>query len=415
MNRRSPTSGLSSALRIAYNLALLPFAGLARLARRDPTRWVFGAGGGLRFADNAAWLFTWLHATGAPAQATWITRSWRVRRDLRSAGLPVAIEWSPWGLLATARAGVLVSSHGITDVFQPAARGAFWVQLWHGIPIKHILHDLPAGQETLAPRTRRARWFQTLRRTGWDQVPDLLLAPNEMGRGRLAHSFRLPPDRSSAAGYPRLQALSAQPPPWPLRRDLEWLAGLPARSGPRVLFMPTVGTDSARRKAFLGERLRDWARRHDATVVAKFHPNDAPETPPAAWAPAIQVAPNRLDGTFLLAWADVLVTDLSSALFDMMSARRPVVLVPFVWGGQPRGVYEDPSAYVSTPVATDEAALVAALDEALRFRRAGRPNVRRGREPWIEGDLEGSSQRVFDEIKRRRAAWNPPMRAGRLR
>lgn len=396
---------LSGAVRIVYNVALYPLAGLARLARRDPRRWVFGAGGGLRFADNAAWLFAWMHATGAPVHATWITRSWKVRSALRGAGLPVAMEWSPWGLLGTARAGVLVSSHGVTDVFQPAARGAFWVQLWHGIPIKHILHDLPRGQETLAPRTRRARWFQAIRRAGWDQVPDLLVGPNEAGRRRLAHSFRLAPDRSTAAGYPRLQALSARPTPWPLRRDLDWVAALPGRSGPRVLFLPTTGTDSARRQALLGDQLRDWTRRNDATFVVKLHPNDPPLEPPASWMTSIVVAPNELDGTILLAWADVLVTDISSAIFDMLSAGRPVVLVPYVWGIEPRGVYEDPSAYVATPVAQDEAQLVRSLDEALRYKRAGKSNVRPGSEPWIEGDLEKASQRVFDEIVARRARW----------
>lgn len=397
---------LSSALRIVYNLALSPIAFLARSERRDPRQWVFGAGGGLRFADNAAWLFSWIHATGAPVRATWVTRSLKVRRELREAGLPVALEWSPRGIRATANAGVLVSSHGITDVFQPAARGAFWVQLWHGIPIKHILHDLPRGQQTLAPRTRREKWFQDIRRAGWDQVPDLLLAPNEAGRRRLAHSFRLPLDRSSAAGYPRLQALSGRPPPWPLRRERDWVAALPVRSGPRILFLPTHGTDSGRRRALLGDALRDWVRRNDATLVVKFHPNDPPVAAPASWTPSIHVAPTELDGTFLLSWADVLVTDISSAIFDMLSARRPVVLVPNVWGAEPRGVYEDPSKYVATPVVQDEAGLVRGMEEALRYRRAGKPNLRPGSEEWVEGDIEQACQRVFDEIVARRADWD---------
>ena len=45
---------------------------------------------------------------------------------------------APRGWWATARAGVVVVTHGQGDVNRYATSGAFLVQLWHGIPLKRI-------------------------------------------------------------------------------------------------------------------------------------------------------------------------------------------------------------------------------------------------------------------------------------
>ena len=48
------------------------------------------------------------------------------------------------GWWATARAGVVIVTHGLGDVNRYAGAGAFTVQLWHGIPLKRIGLDSPA-------------------------------------------------------------------------------------------------------------------------------------------------------------------------------------------------------------------------------------------------------------------------------
>src|SRR5690606_11771514 len=56
------------------------------------------------------------------------------------------------GFRLTLRAGVIVITHGFGDVNRFAARGAFVVQLWHGIPLKRIQLDSAVTFASRIPR-----------------------------------------------------------------------------------------------------------------------------------------------------------------------------------------------------------------------------------------------------------------------
>ena len=54
------------------------------------------------------------------------------------------------GFWLTARAGVVVITHGFGDVNRYAVSDAFIVQLWHGIPLKRISSTSPARKVAMA-------------------------------------------------------------------------------------------------------------------------------------------------------------------------------------------------------------------------------------------------------------------------
>lgn len=390
-------------VRVTYNLTLWPIALLLRLAPRSPTRWVFGGAGAQRFADNSAWLYLWVLQNRPDIRATWVTRSGDVLRRLRSAGLPARREWSPAGLWAQVRAGVVVLSHGQGDVYYPAACTAYVVNLWHGLPIKHIMLDHPSDRAIMRPRTFLGRLAQGLRRPGLQKGPDLLLAMSPAGRRRMEQCAGLPPARTSDAGFPRLQALTPATPRWPFPEDLQTLAGLRQGREFVVLLMPTWGTKASVWAELLGAPLRKWLADNDAVLVVKAHPNDvalAIDDPDRL----IRTAPTSLDATLLIAQADVLVTDISSAMVDMLSAGRPVVLTPTVWGRDERGRYQDPEQLVTMPPVLDAASFVRALTKARALRRAGRSDASPAAKPWLGVDLAASCPRVVSEIEGRRSA-----------
>ena len=75
--------------------------------------------------------------------AIWLTGSAREAADAAARGIPTAPKHSLRGFWLTARAGVVVVTHGFGDVNRYAVSGAFLVQLWHGIPLKRIGLDSP--------------------------------------------------------------------------------------------------------------------------------------------------------------------------------------------------------------------------------------------------------------------------------
>lgn len=397
---------LRETARVGYNLLLLPAALLFRLlARRSPDRWLFSGGGGLRFADNAAWLFLWVLRERPAVKAVWVTRSLPLALRLRRASIPVRLEWTPRGLWTAARARIVVQSHGPGDAYYPAVAGAFVVNLWHGVPIKHIMLDHPPDLAIMQPARPLGRLYQHLRRPGFLRGPDLLMAMTPSGRRRMEQASGLPSARTSDAGFPRLQAFTSAAPPWPFPEDVAMAKEL--RNGHRlmVLFLPTWGTDPEWRRGLLVGPVLGWLASNDAVLVVKPHPNDPPIVPDPAWSGRVAVAPRTLDALLLMAEADVLVTDVSSALVDMLAAGRPVVLVRTEWGQELRGFYQRPDDFVRTPVATDSQGLAHALEAVAGGgkgrRRAARSNASAEAAKWLPVRLEQSCANVFSDILRR--------------
>ena len=106
---------------------------------RSRDEWVFGCGAGI--GDGALALWDVVAAEGRPA--VWLVGSTREQTDAAARGIPSFPKNSLRGLWRTARARVVVVTHGFGDVNRYAVSGAFVVQLWHGIPLKRIGLDSP--------------------------------------------------------------------------------------------------------------------------------------------------------------------------------------------------------------------------------------------------------------------------------
>ena len=146
----------------ARKLAATPLYAAGRLLTlivpRSRDEWVFGCGAGI--GDGALALWDVVAAEGHPAR--WLVGSDREQADAAARGIRTVPKRSLRGLWHTARARVVVVTHGFGDVNRYAVSGAFVVQLWHGIPLKRIGLDspetlrLPALIERL-PGARAAR------------------------------------------------------------------------------------------------------------------------------------------------------------------------------------------------------------------------------------------------------------------
>lgn len=318
-------SGFSFARGNAAKLLALPLYAAGNLAsvvvRRRPGHWVFGSGPGI--GEGALALYRQVAAESPARTLTWLAKD---RADLAHAaelGIPALLKSSRAGFLSTLRAQVVVVTHGFGDANRYGVRGAFIVQLWHGIPLKLIQLDSSAttrlpvpGGRLLASAMRRAlaRGFSGI---------DLMPAASEAVAVRLRTAFGLPGDRVVVTGDPRDDVLSrgtADDRRTVARAAVTRLIGeLPPRV---ILFAPTWRDgqpDPAAPDAAQWRTIADYLEATDSLLVVRPHHLGVGDY---AVGPGISDRIRMLGSDLLvevtpaLPAFDLLVTDYSSIAFD---------------------------------------------------------------------------------------------------
>ena len=264
--------------------------------------------------------------------------------------------------------------------------GQLFVQTWHGTPLKRLGRDIgaiPYAQRDLDDDLEHyaAMW-------------DVLVSPNPFSTPILRSAFGFRGEVLNS-GYPRNDVLFRQEHGPHVRR----LLGIP--EGRRiVLYAPTwrdgepgarsdlrLRLDVGRAAAALGED-------HVLMVRAHYLVADRTAVPPGA----IDVSkfPDMAD---LLAAADVLVTDYSSALFDFACTGRPMVFFAYDlerYRDEVRGFYFDFEADAPGPI-------VRTSDEVIQALKYGDPSSYKVRYddfryafcPWDDGH---ASERVVSRM-----------------
>ncbi len=369
----------------ARKLASLPLYALGRIAtiliprRRDS--WVFGCGVGI--ADGALALWNVVVAGGHPA--VWLVGSAAEARDAANRRIPHVSKRSLRGFWLTARARVVVVTHGFGDVNRYAVSDAFIVQLWHGIPLKRIGLDSPETVRsgilpgsTLLPAVIARMYRGAARRI------HVLPAASHRVRGRLESAFGLPDSRVPVTGEPRVDVLSQGTPETrrSVARAAIQQAAAPVDAAARfVLYAPTWRDGAADPAVPSAE---DWSaivevlNRHRAVLLVRSHPLGSGDyTPPLPTERVVGLGSELVtDVTPLLPGLDALVTDYSSLAFDAALVPLPVVfLAPDVDAyAHTRGFYGSYADVAGEAWATrwtEAAAQLDALlgDEADRARR----------------------------------------------
>lgn len=223
----------------------------------------------------------------------------------------------------------------------PHRPGTRVVQVWHAASaIKRF------GVDTIPPPTEPDRTFL-------HRYYDEVVVSSEAVRGVYAAGLRTPVERVLALGVPRTDFFFDEPAMDAARRRL--LERHPTLAGRRVvLHAPTLrgrGSTKVSSNAIDPIRLRSLLP-PEVALVLKPHPNVAlASLANEGYDVLVDPAEEMND---LLALADVLVTDYSSAVFEFALLRRPIVLL-----------VGDLDAYASNPgvcVDVDSLAVATAMD-----------------------------------------------------
>jgi CDP-glycerol glycerophosphotransferase (TagB/SpsB family) len=293
-------------------------------------QWVFGCGAGI--GDGALALHRLAGAAGH--DTVWLTSSEREDREAAALGIRTVRKGGVQGWWATARAGVLVVTHGLGDVNRYANSGAFVVQLWHGIPLKRIGLDSPAT--TQVPPVPGAALLRKvvgiLYRVAAQRIR-VLPAASHRARGRLESAFGLSADRVIVTGEPRVDVLSMGDPD--TRRETasallrRTVSELP--DGARtILYAPTWrdgAPDPAVPSAAHWVRIIRVLEENDAVLLIRSHPlGEGGYAPPLPSRRVRMLGASVLaDVTPVLPAVDVLITDFSSLAYDVGLLAMPVL------------------------------------------------------------------------------------------
>ena len=295
-------------------------------------RWVFGCGAGI--GDGA--LALWRLASAEGHDTVWLTASAREEADAAALGIRTIAKSSLRGWWETARAGVVVVTHGLGDVNRYGIAGAFVVQLWHGIPLKRIGLDSPATTQVPdVPGAALLSRLVALLYRGAARRIRILPAASHRSRGRLESAFGLGDERVIVTGEPRVDVLStasADERRAAASARLSEVIGDIAAGSRVILYAPTWrdgAPDPAVPDAAQWIRIVSLLEEHDAILLIRSHPLGA-----GGYAPPLPTTRVRMlgagdlaDVTPVLPAVDVLVTDYSSLAFDVGLLAMPVLFL----------------------------------------------------------------------------------------
>ena len=312
-------------LGVLYFVTRRLFALLHSLFEARPELVVFGSRAAREFSDNSMHLFRWcVTQESSIINPVWITRSRRVSKELRAAGLPVLLFPSLGALRAIIVCGTVVVSYRIADVcmlssmLRPSLRV---VHLGHGIPVKRFRASLPEF-------AREERFVDELR--ALNEIETSFVASSDFAATFVAEANMAPRHRCAVLGLPRNDALGVG--------DLRWRDTALDSGRVRVLLAPTW------RKGQKGvpslpvwiddDRLFGALERSDAELWIRLHPKSvAFEEPRIAQlkeygARIFDLSPREFpDVNSELSRFDALISDYSSIVADFMLTSRPIGLI----------------------------------------------------------------------------------------
>lgn len=294
---------------------------LTYLFKRKQNIWVFGSYKNT-YADNSKYLFEYVNRKSADIRAVWISGDKQIINRLNKNGYEAHWRYSPKAILLSLRASTFIFNSYISDVIMWTSRGALKINLWHGVPMKKIEHDIDSGelQKIYNPKGFIQTAFAHLKAPYvYDKTVNILATSQEV-KNLFSKAFKVNSDQVFIAGYPRLK------PFW----DESLIIPESWKSFEEVLiYMPTFRDNSSNflQHVFPNpEKLNALCQKLNLLLAFKLHPNTAQkELEPFKGLSNIQLVENNQDVYPLLKFTTGLITDYSSIYNDYSALHKPIL------------------------------------------------------------------------------------------
>lgn len=297
---------------------------------------------GFFFADNSKYFFVYAHEELKPCEKIIFLTSDRLLRDMiQKAGAEAVLHPSVKSLLLLLKCGTLVTDVVFSN-FVPLIRGAKFVQIWHGAPLKHIELDLHNRRNSNSPLPIKTALNMQKRILGRYPLYDIVVSTsNKFIEHAFQGAFRS--RRFLSTGYPRNDILFG----WPeknstayklsqLNVDIGTIGKVKNAMGIGkiiCLYAPTYRKNmtSPFDSVIDLDALSDFAVRHNLLIVLKLHPVVQGRGNFHGY-PNIVTYDSLGDIYPLMPLCDILITDYSSIYFDYLLLNRPIVFFPYDLG-----------------------------------------------------------------------------------
>ncbi len=330
----------------------------AARARRLRDLAVFVSYGGMQYSCNPRAICAELQRRAPGLECAWVTSDGQFTMP---AGLSQLVAGTREHYEALAQARYVVSND-LLPVWYRKRAGQFYLQTWHGTPLKRIGLDIasPRRPNTLAYLARQdedtPRW-------------DLLLSPNAFSTAIFRQAFAFGGEIAET-GYPRNDILSSRQ---RAERAAQVRALLHIPAGQRVvLYVPTWRDDAFQQAGRYRFDLRldldavSEALGEDHVILLRAHFNVRDPLAERDLGAGLMDVTGYPDIADLYLISDVLVTDYSSAMFDFAVTGRPILFFTYDlerYRDQLRGFYFDFEAEAPGPLLRATADVIDALGD----------------------------------------------------
>jgi len=270
----------------------------------------------------------------------WISGSQATIEYLRSKGFEAYHLNSGKAKLLSLRAGAFIYSSYITSICNAAfAGGAFRFNLWHGIPLKKIEHDIYKGplRYLYHPANFSEWWKRFCTSPALIRRNDAVLTTSPGLVKIFSSAFKLPPHKVYVGQYPRLMPFN-----WNARQlntHIENIEGTEMMSvvakfkeySEVIVYMPTWRDDNPN---FMEEAIPNFELlnkecfNRNILFVFKVHVNTVFAKDLHAYSNLVLLS-SSLDMYPLLPYSTALLTDYSSIFFDYTLLNKRIIFYPF--------------------------------------------------------------------------------------
>lgn len=300
----------------AIHVLNLPLYYFSKLVPKRSDLWLFGSWYGQKYADSSKYLFEYVSQNHPEIKAIWLTNDRATLELIKKKGYPVFNAYSLKGywLSMRARFGFVVTCTGDLNFFINPKEV---INLWHGNPLKKIMHD--DRFHFIAPAQNRLK--RILSPYARDQRFDYTLASSELEATNLASAFNTNSSRILVTGLPRNQVFA---------KPVD-----PNRTSYNVMYMPTHrGQGEFDVTQFFSDEIDQINTRlaeSEITLWVKLHFYDMQRLPTLHYTNIRFLDDQQIEQDIysVMDQVDLLATDYSSVYFDYLLADRPLVFLPF--------------------------------------------------------------------------------------
>ena len=332
------------------------------LSVRSKRIYVFGAWQGKKFSDDSKYLF--LQAIQDKSiKAVWITKSQYVYDYMKQKGFPVCLHNSAKGIYYQLRAGYYFTSERKSDVSSLLIGNATRINLWHGVGLQKILHDVGPKRAT-APKSKRKTFLKKVSKYPYRK--EYVLSTSDTMTKIFSSAFNKPVEQIWQLGQPRNDVF--------FNNQLE-TEKLPfIKEGRRmILYMPTHrqhGKIPFRVADILDlAALNKFCEENNMLFVVKKHfYHRAEQEKLDSYSNLLDISTTEYDSQLLLKHASILITDYSSCYVDYLLLNKPVIFYNFDYENyvlNDRDLYFDYNDTTPGPKVTDFPSLLNSLEKSV--------------------------------------------------